>query len=95
MAKYKPGPVMGKPDVQTRKTGDAKEGTEAQFFAEGTISALERECRTGDPDNEDPDADENPDIEAIDTSTWARNEYGLLVPPDEACSLSLLRCPTT
>ena len=30
---------MQKADALTRKTGNAKEGTEAQFFADGTLAA--------------------------------------------------------
>ena len=37
--RYRPGSTMQKADALTRKTGNAKEGTKAQFFADGTLAA--------------------------------------------------------
>ena len=66
---------MIKPDTLSRKTGNVKEGLESQFFPEGTILSLNL-----------PD----PDI-GIDISSWERNQEGLLIPPNEASKLEVLR----
>ena len=39
--KYKPGSTMQKVGVLTRQVGDAKESTETQFLAGGTITMME------------------------------------------------------
>lgn len=43
---------MQKADALTRKTGDAKEGSELQFFLEGTILPMEN---VNDTAIQDPD----------------------------------------
>ena len=50
--RYKPGSTMQKADALTRKTGDAKEGSELQFFLEGTILPMEN---VNDTAIQDPD----------------------------------------
>ena len=75
VVKYKPGSAIIKPDALSRKTGNAKEGLESQFFSQGTMLSLDL-----------PD----PDI-GIDISSWERNHEGLLIPTNEASKVEVLR----
>ena len=142
---------MQKADALTRKTGNAKEGTEAQFFADGTLAAewlgtwlgtekldtsikeqldtsiaeirliqimaleqswknelfterqnelstehenelsIERQNElSAERQNELPAACQN-ELPGFDVTTWQRNHEGLLIPPNEAYKLEVLR----
>ena len=84
---------MVKVDALSRKTENAKEGIESQFFPDGTIAtpvkevrlmqilALESAYETSDMAN-GPGND--PEIEGIDVSTWEINKEGLWISPNDA-----------
>ena len=91
VVKYKPGSAMIKPDALSRKTGNAKEGLESQFFPDGTILGLDYADRDRNRDMNSPNLDlPDPDI-GIDINSWERNKEGLLIPPNEASKLKALR----
>ena len=87
VVKYKSESAMIKPDALSRKTGNAKEGLESQFFPDGTILGLDyaRDRDMNSPNLDLPD----PDI-GIDISSWERNKEGLWIPPNEASKLEVL-----
>ena len=84
VVKYKPGSAMIKPDALSRKRGNAKEGLESQFFPDGTILGLDHTDEDLDVDSPDPDI-------GADISSWERNKEGLLIPPNEASKLEVVR----
>ena len=69
VVKYKPVSAMIKPDALSRKTRNAKEGLESQFFPDGTILGLDHGDRDMDiardlnsPNLDLPDPDIGDDI---------------------------------
>ena len=89
--KYKPGSAMIKLDALSRKTGNAKEGLESQFFPDGTILGLDHADRDRDRYMNSPNLDlPDPDI-GIDISSWERNKERLLIPLNEASKLKVSR----
>ena len=98
--RYKPVATMVKADALSRKTGNAKEGIESQFFPDGTIAtpvkevrlmqilALESAYETSDMANGPVN---DPEIEGIDVSTWEINKEGLRIPPNDAAKVEILR----